>query len=132
MRGEVNPKLPIPIGWHLQPGYGDAFDTCFVQRMTSALAPVATRSISKLKDGIMAPCAIITIGTRRTIVAFGADAEKSTPCGGFSSSGMFCNPWKTEQIRCWIPTDRGNAGRWRLSVGLSNDGRQAGLADHHL
>ena len=59
----------LPWSWkllseHVQAGLiGAAIGT----RTSFAMVPVATRSISKLSDGMVAPWACIIIGTRRTM-----------------------------------------------------------------
>ena len=64
--------------------------------------PVATRSISKVSDGMVWPCACMIIGTRRTMPSrSGLIVNRPRPAAACSSTGTLrSRPGKSNMKRC--------------------------------
>ena len=96
------------------------------------LAPVATRSISNDSDGMMLPCACITIGTRRTMPSRSVRMlNRPRPAAACSRTGMLrSSPGKLNRNGFGSPPSAATPTDGGCASGCGTDDRQAGLAEH--
>ena len=95
--------------------------------------PVTTRNISKLSDGIIAPCASSIIGTRRTIPSRSVLIVSRPRPAAASSSGFTLRnrPGKLEHEGLRVFAQHGEPGTGSvLSSSRMNLGK-SGFAQHH-
>ena len=101
--------------------------------MKMVSVPVATRNISKLSDGMVAPCACMIIGTRRTMPSrSGLIVSRPRPRGGrFQHRRVAQQAREIEHEALRVLAQHRKPGHRKRLVEFGDDIGQSGFAEHH-